>query len=573
MRVKRLHVALMIGLIAFFAVFLIWPVVNIVKVGFAGKTGFTLEYVGLIFRDPVLVKGLVNASLVAVGVTLLALAISLPLAVLSVRCEFPGKALLSGLLLVPLVLPPFVGGLGMRLVLGRFGPISEMLGAGDLGIDWLGRLRYLGVVVVEALGLYPIMLVNIQAALANIDPAMEQAAANLGASRSAVFWKITWPMIRPGVFAGCTLVAIWSFTELGTPLIFNCYTLTPVQVFEQLSDVGQDNPLPYALVVVMLAASAGLYFVGKVLLGRGYAAATTKASVQATTRRLQGGTAILATLAFVCVIGAALIPHVSVVLTSLSATGAWYKSVLPAHFTLAHYSAALRDPLAMPSVANSIRYAAMATVVAIVVGMGVAVIVVRSNVPGRRMIDALSMMPLAVPGIVLAFGYLSISITFRNQFPQATDAHGWLAWMNVQEWPTVLLVVAYAARRLPYVVRSAVAGLEQTPVDLELAAANLGASRMRVMRKVTLPLIAGSLIAGGMLAFAFAMLEVSDSIILAQRADYFPITRAILELAQRLGDGLYIASALGVWAMVLLALTMLGANAILGKKIGAMFRV
>jgi ABC-type spermidine/putrescine transport system permease subunit II len=369
MGVRRLHVALMIGLLAFFAVFLVWPVGNIVKVGFAGKSGFTLDYIGLVFRDPVLVRGLVNASGVAISVTVLALAISLPLAVLSVRYEFPGKAILTGLLLVPLVLPPFVGGLGMRLVLGRFGPITQMLGGGATGIDWLGRLRYVGIVVVEALGLYPIMLVNIQAALANIDPAMEQAAANLGASRWEVFRRITLPMIRPGVFAGCTLVMIWSFTELGTPLIFNCYTLTPVQVFEQLSDVGQNNPLPYALVVVMLAASAGLYLVGKVVLGRGYAAATTKASVQATTTRLRGGRAALATLAFVCVIGAALLPHVSVVLTSLSATGAWYKSILPARFTLAHYSAALRDPLAMPSVANSIRYAAMATVLAVVVGL------------------------------------------------------------------------------------------------------------------------------------------------------------------------------------------------------------
>jgi len=93
------------------------------------------------------------------------------------------------------------------------------------------------------------------------------------------------------------------------------------------------------------------------------------------------------------------------------------------------------------------------------------------------------------------------------------------------------------------------------------------------MRKITVPLIAANLIAGGLLAFAFAMLEVSDSLILAQKTDYWPITKAIYELFQRLGDGPFIASALGVWAMLLLTLTILSANSLLGRRMGAIFRV
>ena len=145
--------------------------------------------------------------------------------------------------------------------------------------------------------------------------------------------------------------------------------------------------------------------------------------------------------------------------------------------------------------------------------------------------------------------------------------------MDVTQNPTLLLVVAYAMRRLPYVVRSAIAGLEQTPEDLELAARNLGASQRMTLRRITLPLIAANLVAGGLLAFAFAMLEVSDSLILAQKQNYWPITKAIYELFQRLGDGPYVASALGVWAMMLLTLTILSANSLLGKKMGAIFRV
>jgi iron(III) transport system permease protein len=145
--------------------------------------------------------------------------------------------------------------------------------------------------------------------------------------------------------------------------------------------------------------------------------------------------------------------------------------------------------------------------------------------------------------------------------------------LDVTQNPMLFLVIAYAMRRLPYVVRSVVAGLEQTPVDLELASRNLGASTLTTLRRITGPLIAANLIAGGLLAFAFAMLEVSDSLILAQRQDYWPITQAIYNLSQRLGDGPYIASALGVYAMLLLMLTMLTASAMLGKRMGAIFRI
>jgi iron(III) transport system permease protein len=143
----------------------------------------------------------------------------------------------------------------------------------------------------------------------------------------------------------------------------------------------------------------------------------------------------------------------------------------------------------------------------------------------------------------------------------------------VQRNPVLLLILAYAARRLPYIVRSAAAGLQQTPQDLELAAANLGATRATILRRIMVPLILANLLAGALMAFAFAMLEVSDSLILAQTSSFYPITKAIWELSQRLGDGLYIASALGVWAMVLLTLTILSASALLGKKMGAIFRV
>ena len=190
-------------------------------------------------------------------------------------------------------------------------------------------------------------------------------------------------------------------------------------------------------------------------------------------------------------------------------------------FTAQHYVNALTYDVTLPSVGNSVYYASMSMVVDIILGVCIAFLIVRSKLPGflKQTIDSLAMLPLAVPGLVLAFGFIALSLQLQVYFKDTK----WLQNMvNVQQSPTLLLVIAYAMRRLPYVVRSAVAGLEQTPEDLELAAKNLGASSGLTLRRITLPLIAANLVAGGLLAFAFAMLEVSDSLILAQKQNYWP---------------------------------------------------
>ena len=172
------------------------------------------------------------------------------------------------------------------------------------------------------------------------------------------------------------------------------------------------------------------------------------------------------------------------------------------------------------------------------------------------------MLPLAVPGMVVAFGYMGMSTRYswaRSIF-------------HPIENPLFLLGIAYAVRRIPYVVRSVSAGLEQTPEELENAGRNFGASPWKVLTKITLPLIAANILVGGLFAFSFSMLEVSDSLILAQKSEFFPITKALYELAQILGSGPGIACAFGVWAMLFLAATLAVASAVLGKKIGAVFK-
>ena len=194
----------------------------------------------------------------------------------------------------------------------------------------------------------------------------------------------------------------------------------------------------------------------------------------------------------------------------------------------------------------------------IVLGVMIAYVLVRRRFPGADVLDALVMLPLAIPGLVLAFGYVA---TFSG------------TPLNPRENPIPLLVIAYAVRRLPYMVRAAYAGFQQINVTLEEAARNLGSTTFRALRRVTLPLISANLIGGGILAFSFAMLEVSDSLILAIKEQFFPITKAIYQLLARIEDGPYIASALGVWAMVFLALSLITAGVLMGRRMGQLFRV
>ncbi|MSU22838.1 MAG: iron ABC transporter permease [Opitutus sp.] len=557
---------LVFGLTAtFFAAFFLWPVLQILKGGFVDADGhFTLAYLGALLADPTYRDGLVNSFLLACAATILALLIALPLAFISDRFLFPAKGLLGSLVLIPMILPPFVGAIGIKQIFGQSGAFNALLHhlhllAPAATIDWFAANQFWGIAVVEALSLYPIIYLNAVAALANIDPAMEEAAQNLGCTGLRRFWKITLPLIQPGLFAGGTIVFIWAFTELGTPLVFDYARVTSVQIYYGLRDIG-GNPFPYALVAVMLAASVALYAIGKGVFGRSSYAMMAKATSSGGPRALPAAPAWLCTVLFAGVIFVAVLPHLGVILVAFSSD--WYGTVIPHDYTLDNFRLALGHDLTVPAIANSLKFASISTVVDIVLGIAIAYVVVRSKIAGRQVLDFLAMLPLAVPGLVLAFGYLAMSQEGK-----------FFSFLNPVQNPTVLLIIAYSVRRLPYVVRAAAAGFQQTSETLEEAAQNLGCPPLKSVIKITLPLIAANLIAGGLLAFAFAMLEVSDSLVLAQKTAFYPITKAIMELFQLLGDGKFLASALGVWAMVFLGVTIVGMSLLLGKKLGAIFRV
>ena len=265
-------------------------------------------------------------------------------------------------------------------------------------------------------------------------------------------------------------------------------------------------------------------------------------------------------MAFAVLALISILPHIMLVCCAFSRE--YYQTLLPRVFTMVHFEEALSNPMVIPSIINSLRYALLATFIALVLGLCGALIQYKWHLKFGIVADILCMLPLAVPGIVIAFGYIGMS----TKLDWAHDI------FNPNGNPLLLLGVAYAIRRIPYVIRSAASGLQQTPDDLEFAARNLGASEKSTFFHITLPIIGAHLVIGGLFAFSFSMLEVSDSLILAQKSEYYPITKALFELSQFLGNGPAIACAFGVWTMLFLASALYLASVFAGRKSTDVFK-
>ncbi len=555
-------------ILVFFGVFLFYPIYYILREAFFPSGPFSLELFHLLFRNPVTRESLLNSLELGILVTFLTSILALSLALIFHRYNFYGKAWLSGLLLMPLIIPPFVGAIGIKQLFSRFGSFNLLLMNGGLmsePIDWLGSAGFWGVVFLETLHLYPIMFLNLTASIANLDPVYDEAAQSLGAGFFRRFRTVTLPLVLPGYFAGAVLVFLWAMTDLGTPLIFNYPRVIPMMIFNMITDIYA-NPMGYALVVFLLLFTATCFLVARrwaggksyELYGKGYSAPreidlTQPIEGMPTSKRwLKTGWIYL--YLFI-ILGISALPHLGVLINSLA--GEWFMTVLPTQWTFKYYQEVFTHPLAFSSIKMSLFLSLATVLVSLVLGVGIAYLTARKKIKGAFLLDALTMLTLTVPGLVLAFGYIaSFSGTIFD--PRVN--------------PVFLLVMAYGVRRLPYMVRSAHAGFSQSSKTLEEASASLGASPTRSFIKITLPLVLSHLLVGGLMVFAFSMLEVSDSLILAMQEKYYPITKTIWYLSGRPGDGLALASAMGMLGMFLLLASFLLAGRILGKKLGDIFR-
>jgi iron(III) transport system permease protein len=263
------------------------------------------------------------------------------------------------------------------------------------------------------------------------------------------------------------------------------------------------------------------------------------------------GTA-LAWLLAALLLGPALLPHAGVLLLSVSRV--WSLSPLPSVYTLGNYEEILvRSP---GFIANTLHYAGLAALADVAVGAVIAWLLLRGRVSGRRWLDTIATIPLAIPGVVIAIGFLR--------------AFGGVVMPGLGDPLTssgLVLVVVYAVRRLPYAVRGAYAALQQLPPALEEAALSLGASRPRTFNRITLPLTTRGLLAVGVLAFIGSAVDLSSTLLLVPRVDLGPLSYGIyLYMQSAVGRGP--GAALGVVAILLVAAGT-WATAALARRSGA----
>ncbi len=567
--------AIFIVVLAVFIVFLLYPISYVFYATFFVGGRFTLDLFRIMLENDVYREALFNSLFVATVTTIGTAIIGIPLAFLFVRCEFKLKGLFQPLLILPIMMPPFVGAIGMLKLFAEYGSINALLiklGLIKRPIPWFTGTTYIPLIgevsnalllliLLEILHLYPIMYLNVAAALANIDPSLEEAAESLGSSGFHLFRTVTLPLMKPGIFAGGAIVFIWSFTDLGTPLILKFRKVIPVQIFNLAMQI-YTNPMGYALTVLVLMLSTLVFITIKKyvelsryeMMGRGHVVKRVK--------RLSMPAQVVVWVVLTLLIAVSLIPHISVFLLSIAEE--WdVLEVFPSKYTIKYYVAIFTDPDAFNGLKNSIMYSIASTLIDIVLGFAIAYLVVRSTIPGRSIIDALSMWPLALPGIVIAFGLYAILTRppFFNTF------------LDVRFNPAPALIIAYSIRRLPYMVRSIYAGLLQLHPALEESAQSLGAKPIKVVKDITLPLIKANIVAGAILTFTEAMVEVSTSLMLATRQQYYPVTKVIYELTIRpQPEAANLAAALGMFLVFITALSMYIASRILGKSLGEIFR-
>lgn len=526
--------ALLIGV--FLLLFLFVPVGTVIYVAFIdrGTGAFTVMNFVDFFRTDLFMRSFWNSLYVSAMSVVLASIFALPLAYITSRFEFRGALIIQTLGFIPLIMPPFIGAVAMQLLFGRNGTVNLVL-RDNFGftIPFMEGLN--GVIFVQSIHYFPFILINLSAALRNIDRAMEESAQNLGSSGFRLFRRIVFPLSMPGYVAGASLVFIKVFDDLGTPLLLNVNQMLAPQAYLRISSAGIGDPMGYVISVVLVVASLMALWVS-VLAMRGKDYATIQRGGGGLSKRvMRPWEKIIAYAVVILILLLVLAPHIG--LSLLSFATIWSFTPLPDGYTAAHYSTVMLE--SNQYIKNTILYATLAGVLDIILGVSIAYLVLRTKVPGRKLLDYGAMSALAVPGVVLGIGYLRTFYNVDVPFTGRSLATFW-----------VMLVIALAVRRLPYALRACMAALQQVSIALEEASENLGANRWRTARRIMIPLMSGGIMAGFITSFATAAVELSATIMLVQSNDDAPLAYGLYVFMQS-ASGRGPGAALGIIAVLL----------------------
>ena len=530
-------VALFIGL--FLLVFLVVPVLKVIYVAFQDPNTGALTLINFIdfFRTSLFQESFFNSLYVAAMAVVVSSIFALPLAYFTTRFNFGGALLIQTLGFVPLIMPPFVGAVAMTLLFGANGSVNLLLD------EWLGfTIPFMeglnGVIFVESVHYFPFILINLSAALLNIDRAMEESAQNLGASGMRLFKRIVFPLAMPGYVAGASLVFLKVFDDLGTPLLLNVNKMLAPQAYLRITSIGISDPMGYVISVILVAISLmALWASFLALRGKDYAT-IQKGGGGLMKRDLRPWEKVGCYAVVIFILLLVLSPHLGLMLLSFGTV--WSYAVLPDGFTWAHYANVFAS--STQYITNTLLYAGLAALIDVILGTAIAYIVLRTGLVGRKWLDYAAMGAVAIPGVVLGIGYLRTFYAFDVPIIDKPLATWW-----------VIIVVALAIRRLPYALRACMAALEQLSVMLEEAAENLGATKSRTVRRIVVPLMSGGILAGFVTSFATASVELSATIMLVSAESDAPLAYGIYEFMQ-MAAGRGPGAALGIIAVLIVGI-------------------
>ncbi len=527
------------GLAFFLLIFLVIPVGKVIYVAFQDSATGALTLVNFVdfFKTSLFRESFFNSLYVAGMSVIFASLIAMPLAYFTTRFNFGGSILIQTLGIVPLIMPPFVGAVAMQLFFGSNGSINLLLD------DWFGiNIPFMeglnGVILVESIHYFPFILINLSAALNNIDRSMEEAAQNLGSSGMNLFRRIVFPLAMPGYLAGAALVFLKAFDDLGTPLLLNINNMLAPQAYLRISSIGISDPMGYVISVILVLFSLFAIWVSMLASkGKDYSGGG-KGTSGLLKRNMRGWEKVGAYCLIIFLLLVVLSPHISLILLSFGTI--WSYRVLPDAYTVAHYVEVFGT--AREYITNTLLYAGIAAAFDVAFSVAIAYVVLRTRVIGRQWLDYIATGALAVPGVVIGIGYLRTFNDFNVPIIDKPLASWW-----------VIIVVALAIRRLPYALRACTAALHQVSISLEEAGENLGAGKTSVVRKITVPLMIGGIVAGFVTSFATASVELSATLMLVTAESDAPLAYGIyvyMQSAAGRGPG----AALGLIAVVVIAL-------------------
>ena len=494
-----------IALFYLLLVFVVLPIAQVFVKSIVVKNHFTLANYAAVFSKSYLLAPFLNSMVLGVATACAGTLVGFVFAYAVTRTALPGKAIFRQIATFPIVSPPFVVALAAILLFGRAGVLTRYVEAiiGKFSIYGLG-----GLIVVETIAYAPLAFLVLTGVLQAIDPALEEAAMDLGASRARVFATVTLPLAVPGLAAAWLLVFIESVADFGNPMVLSGnFSVLSVQAYLQIT--GAFNLSSGAtLAILLLLPTAVAYAVQKYVVSRRSYVTVTGRPSSAEVRNLEWYMKVPVyglTYLFTAFI---LLFYGMVVWGSLQKL--WGVN---ATLTFKNYIDVFQ--VGKGYVVDSLVLSAISAPISGILSMVIAYLIVRRRFIGRRIMEIASMLTFAVPGTVVGIGYI---LAFNVRSP---------IFPFVLTGTATIIIALVVFRYMPAGIQSAIAALQQIDPSIEEASSDLGAPSGATFRRITLPMIAPAFFSSLVYSFVKAMTAIS-AIIFVVSGSWNLITVAIL---------------------------------------------